>query len=116
MQHGVVRGSARQAATAASLNQTVRLPRWRRAASYAAQLLTRCRCLGMRWRRAALALNGTAEVRRWVLPHFRCSWSRARAVIRLKKKEVRGRLLACCRFVIGAGHESAKGRHLKALP
>jgi type IV secretory pathway VirB10-like protein len=26
-------------------------------------LVTRCRCLGMRWRRAALALNGTAEVR-----------------------------------------------------
>src|SRR3954466_4536787 len=59
----VVRGSARQAATASSVNQTVRLPRWRRAASYAAQLVTRCRCLGMRWRRAALALNGTAEVR-----------------------------------------------------
>ena len=59
----VVRGSARQAATASSVNQTVRLPRWRRAASYAAQLVTRCRCLGMRWRRAALALNGTAGVR-----------------------------------------------------
>ena len=45
------------------MNQTVRLPRWRRAASYAAQFVTRCRCLGMRWRRAALALNGTAGVR-----------------------------------------------------
>ena len=44
---GVVRGSARQAAIAASLNQTVRLPRWRRAASYAPQLVTRRRCLGM---------------------------------------------------------------------
>jgi len=31
-------------------------------------------------------------------------------------KEVRGRLLACCRFVIGAVYESAKARHLKALP
>src|SRR4051794_25856978 len=59
----VVRGSACQAAIASSVNQTVRLPRWRRAASYSAQLVTRCRCLGMRWRRAALALNGTAEVR-----------------------------------------------------
>src|SRR4051794_23369980 len=59
----VVRGSARQAATASSVNQTVRLPRCSRAASYSAQLVTRCRCLGMRWRRAALALNGTAEVR-----------------------------------------------------
>ena len=36
------------------MNQTVRLPRWRRAASYSAQFLTRCRCLGMRSRRAAL--------------------------------------------------------------
>ena len=44
-------------------HKTVRLPRWRRAASYAAQLVTRCRCLGMRWRRAALALNGTVGVR-----------------------------------------------------
>ena len=59
----VVRGSARQAAIASSVNHTVRLPRCRRAASYAAQLVTRCRCLGMRWRRAALALNGTAGVR-----------------------------------------------------
>jgi hypothetical protein len=31
-------------------------------------------------------------------------------------KEVRGRLLACCQFVIGAAYESAKARHLKALP
>src|SRR3982751_2601641 len=45
-------------------HKTVRLPRWRRAASYAAQLVTRCRCLGMRGRRAAFALNGTADVRR----------------------------------------------------
>ena len=58
-----VRGSAFQAAIAASVNQTVRLPRWRRAASYAAQFVTRCRCLGMWRRQAALALNGTAGVR-----------------------------------------------------
>ena len=38
-------------------------PALRRAASYSAQLVTRCRCLGMRWRRAALALNGTAGIR-----------------------------------------------------
>ena len=43
----VVRGSARQAAIASSENQTVRLPRWRRLASYSAQLVTRCRCFGM---------------------------------------------------------------------
>jgi hypothetical protein len=43
----VVRGSARQAAIAASVNQIVRLPRARRAASYSAQLVTRCRCFGM---------------------------------------------------------------------
>src|SRR3954465_10048032 len=61
---GFVRGSARQARIASSVNHTVRLPRGRRAASYAAQLVTRCRCLGMRWRRAALASNGTAGIRR----------------------------------------------------
>src|SRR3954463_16492966 len=54
----VVRGSACQAAIAASENQTVRLPRWRKAASYSAQFVTRRRCFGIRWRRAALALNG----------------------------------------------------------
>src|SRR5690242_17902123 len=59
----VVRGSARQARIASSVNRTVRLPRRRRAASYSVQSVTRCHCLGMQWRRAALALNGTAEVR-----------------------------------------------------
>jgi len=39
--------SARQAAIASSLNQTVRLPRWRKAASYSDQFVTRSRCLGM---------------------------------------------------------------------
>src|SRR3954462_2375408 len=55
---GVVRGSACQATIASSENQTVRLPRWRKAASYSAQFVTRRRCFGIRWRRAALALNG----------------------------------------------------------
>ena len=36
----VVRGSARQAAIASSVNQTVKLPRWRKLASYSAQLVT----------------------------------------------------------------------------
>src|ERR687893_1926655 len=57
-----MRGAATQAAIASDVNQTVRLPRARRPASYAAQLVTRCRCFGMWWRQAALALNGTAEI------------------------------------------------------
>ena len=44
----VARGAARQARIASSVNRTVRLPRCRRAASYAAQSVTWCRCLGMR--------------------------------------------------------------------
>jgi hypothetical protein len=36
----VVRGAACQAAIAASVNQIVKLPRWRKLASYAAQLVT----------------------------------------------------------------------------
>jgi hypothetical protein len=40
------------------VNQTVRLPRPRRAASYSAQFVVRCRCFGMCWRRSALILNG----------------------------------------------------------
>src|SRR5215212_7355067 len=58
---GVVHGSARQVAIASSVNQTVRLPRWRKAASYSAQFVTRRRCLGIWWRRAALALNGIGD-------------------------------------------------------
>ena len=42
-----VRGSAFHAATASGVNHTVRLPRARRPASYSAQLVTRCFCLGM---------------------------------------------------------------------
>ena len=41
-----------------SVNHTVRLPRWRKLASYAAQFVTLRFCFGMWWRRAALALNG----------------------------------------------------------
>src|SRR3954449_9262640 len=59
----MVRGAAAQAATASGVNHTVRLPRARRAASYSAQLVTRCRCFGMWRRQAVLALNGTAGVR-----------------------------------------------------
>src|SRR3954447_85114 len=58
----VRRGGAAQAATASGVNQTVRLPRARKLASYSAQLVTRCRCFGMWRRQAALALNGTAEI------------------------------------------------------
>src|SRR3954471_2951001 len=57
-----MRGAAFQVATASGVNHTVRLPRARRPASYSAQLVTRCRCLGMWRRQAALALNGTAEI------------------------------------------------------
>src|SRR4051794_11083397 len=57
-----MRGAAAQAATASGVNQTVRLPRARRAVSYSAQLVTRCFCLGMWRRQAALALNGTADI------------------------------------------------------
>src|SRR3954462_10983620 len=39
---------------ASGVNHTVRLPRARRPASYAAQLMTRCCCFGM-WRRHAVA-------------------------------------------------------------
>jgi hypothetical protein len=39
----VVRGSARQAAIASSVNHTVRLPRWRRAASYSDQVMRRAK-------------------------------------------------------------------------
>ncbi len=41
-----VRGPAFQASTTSGVNQTVRLPRARRPASYSAQLVTRCFCFG----------------------------------------------------------------------
>ena len=53
----VVRGSAAHAATASSVNHTVKLPRWRRLASYSRQLVTLCRCRGMWWRRSRFSLN-----------------------------------------------------------
>ena len=59
----VAEAAAVHVATASGVNQTVRLPRARRPASYSAQLVTRWRCLGMRCRRAALVLNGTVEIR-----------------------------------------------------
>jgi len=51
----VVRGSARHASTASAVNQTVKLPRWRKLASYSRQLrssapsgfMTLCFCLRM---------------------------------------------------------------------
>jgi len=43
----VVRGCARHPSIALSVNQIVKLPRWRRAASYAAELVTLRFCLGM---------------------------------------------------------------------
>jgi hypothetical protein len=59
----VVRGAARHAAIASSVNQTVKLPRWRRPASWAAQFVTLRFCFGMWWRPAALALNAMTESR-----------------------------------------------------
>src|SRR4051794_19792012 len=56
----VVRGSA---AHASSVNHTVKLPRWRRLASYSRQLATLCRCRGMWWRRSWFSLNGTVASR-----------------------------------------------------
>jgi hypothetical protein len=43
----VVRGAARQAAIASSVNHTAKLPRWRKLASYAAQLVTLRFCFGI---------------------------------------------------------------------
>jgi hypothetical protein len=51
----------RHAAIATSVNQTVKLPRWRKLASYAAQVVTLRFCFGMWWRREALALNGMRD-------------------------------------------------------
>src|SRR5215212_11432412 len=60
-----MRGSALHASIASAVNHTVRLPRARRPASYAAQLMTRCFCFGVWWRRAAFALNGTRGAPAW---------------------------------------------------
>jgi len=53
-----VRASARQPSTACSESHIVRLLRERSPASYSAQLVNRCRCLGMRCRRSEFALKG----------------------------------------------------------
>jgi len=60
---GVVRGSARQPSMASSVNQTVRLPRWRKLASYSRQFVTLRFCLGMWWRRSWFSLNGKMGIR-----------------------------------------------------
>ena len=54
---GVVRGSARQPSMASFVNQTVRLPRWRRLASYSRQFMILCFCLETWWRRCWFSLN-----------------------------------------------------------
>jgi hypothetical protein len=55
---GVVRDAAFQAAMAASVNHTVRLPRCRSASLYSAQFVTRRFGRGIWWRRSALYLCG----------------------------------------------------------
>src|SRR3954469_8432865 len=76
----VVRGAARHPSMASSENHTVRLPRWRRLASYSRQLITFRVCLGMWWRRSWFSLNGKAasgDQRRAILlrrPGLQCYW------------------------------------------
>src|SRR3954468_15926569 len=48
---------------AASENHTVRLPRWRKLASYSRQFITFRFCLGMWWRRSWFSLNGKMDTR-----------------------------------------------------
>jgi len=60
---GVVRGSARHASTASSVNQTVKLPRWRKLASYSRQFMTWCFCFGIWWRRSWFSLKGKMGIR-----------------------------------------------------
>jgi hypothetical protein len=59
----VVRGSAAQAAISSSMNQTVKLPRCRKLASYAGQFVTLCVCRGMWRRRFWFSLKGKAGIR-----------------------------------------------------
>jgi hypothetical protein len=59
----VIRGSAFHAATASSVNQTVKLPRWRKAASYAAEFVSLCFCFGIWWRWSWFSLNGKVGIR-----------------------------------------------------
>src|SRR5918997_847158 len=58
----VVRGSAAHAATASAVNQTVKLPRWRKLASYSRQFVTLRFCLAIWWRRSWFSLKGTAGI------------------------------------------------------
>jgi hypothetical protein len=58
-------GQQRRELRASSENHTVRLPRWRSAAAYVVQFVTRCRCLGMWCRRSAFALNGNGAAPEW---------------------------------------------------
>src|SRR3954451_9161350 len=60
----VVRGAARHPSMASSENHTVRLPRWRRLASYSRQFITFRFCLGIWWRRSWFSLNGKMGIRR----------------------------------------------------
>ena len=53
---GILRGAACQASIASVVNLTVKLPRWRRLASYARQFMTLCFCLGTRWQRCWFSL------------------------------------------------------------
>src|SRR3954468_16734850 len=59
----VVRGAARHPSMASSENHTVRLPRWRRLASYSRQFITFRFCLGIWWRRSWFSLNGKMGIR-----------------------------------------------------
>jgi hypothetical protein len=67
---GVVRGSSCQPLMDSSVNQTVRLPRWRKLASYTRQLrssapsefMSLCFCLGMWLLRCWFSLNGKMAI------------------------------------------------------
>src|SRR3954464_5485680 len=65
----VARGSACHAWTASSVNQTVKLPRWRRPASYSRQFTTLRFCRGICWRRSWFSLKGTLGIRGQVRGH-----------------------------------------------
>src|SRR4051812_35919658 len=55
----VVRGAARHPSMASALNHTVKLPRWRRPASYSRQFVILRFCRGIWWRRSWFSLKGT---------------------------------------------------------
>lgn len=74
--------AARHAAIASSLNQTAKLPRACRAASYSGQLVTRCRCRGIRCCHSLFTLNGMPDPcrRRYRLPQPTASALPARSM------------------------------------